>query len=748
LAAWQAYSSLDDDSIASNPNFIDANGTDPEDFKRSSYAENFTNSPYSTKAGAYITGSEVIGYVAGAGGGGGTPPVRSSGIPTGTLPAGQTSAILGLMTDLSSTCKWDISTGITYSSMTYVFASTGGLSHAYPISGMHDGSSYNRYVKCVSFSGDINTTDYEIAWSVGVSSSPTGVYALPEDKKVTWNGNVGVSGGIPNLTTVFVTLSPVGGDNISGINSALTNCPDGQVVVLASGVFNINAKINVPSGAVLRGQGMSSTIIKGSTAVPDNCLLRIGNTGFNTGNGVRVSGGFTLSSHVIVMASSIAGIGWGVGDIVVFDQLNNTSTVATYYVDSVGNNGKCTWCGRDSGDRSLAQVVRIISTSGTYTIGIDPPLYWTFNEGFQIEGAVLNSLITNAGIESLTLDNTSSSVAAQNDWGTIIWQGSEGSWLKDVEIKGVCDAGIYGLALHRCTVLRGVFHGGAPITPYPGDQYGVTRVPYGISLYKHVGGCLFEGTCYYDLRLGFSLGGPIAGNVFSYNYINQLHSASSDVNFQMAAITTHGAHPRFNLFEGNYMDGRARMDYVWGTASHNVWHRNRITTMSGRTTAVHDIDLHVGNRNQVYTGNVVGQSGKEDVYDIHNATYTGSSPRSIHRFGYYSDGDTNNTSNDFRVASSLIRHGNWDAATNSVIWVAGEYQTLAESYYLSSQPSWFGTAIPWPPIGPDVTPMYPPATSFGISPFSVNGSSVPTSNVLGVVLGRTVNGNMNIVTVV
>lgn len=64
LVNWQSYSDKDRSSIDANPNFVNPSGNTPVDFKRSSYFENFTGSPYGTKAGAYVTGNEVIGYVA------------------------------------------------------------------------------------------------------------------------------------------------------------------------------------------------------------------------------------------------------------------------------------------------------------------------------------------------------------------------------------------------------------------------------------------------------------------------------------------------------------------------------------------------------------------------------------------------------------------------------------------------------------------------------------------------------------
>lgn len=60
-ATWQGVQDAHATNGA-NPNFVNASGTTPADFKRSSYAENFTGSSYGIHAGAYETGSEQIGH--------------------------------------------------------------------------------------------------------------------------------------------------------------------------------------------------------------------------------------------------------------------------------------------------------------------------------------------------------------------------------------------------------------------------------------------------------------------------------------------------------------------------------------------------------------------------------------------------------------------------------------------------------------------------------------------------------------
>jgi len=65
LSGWQAFVNLDTHSITIDPDFLNPTGANPNDFQRNSYSENFQGSPYSTKAGAFETGKEIIGSVAG-----------------------------------------------------------------------------------------------------------------------------------------------------------------------------------------------------------------------------------------------------------------------------------------------------------------------------------------------------------------------------------------------------------------------------------------------------------------------------------------------------------------------------------------------------------------------------------------------------------------------------------------------------------------------------------------------------------
>jgi hypothetical protein len=66
LTDWRTATNLDSNSIISNPLFVNAGGTSPEDYKlqAGSPARIGRGGSYASVMGAYITGSETIGYTA------------------------------------------------------------------------------------------------------------------------------------------------------------------------------------------------------------------------------------------------------------------------------------------------------------------------------------------------------------------------------------------------------------------------------------------------------------------------------------------------------------------------------------------------------------------------------------------------------------------------------------------------------------------------------------------------------------
>ena len=84
LGAWRSYSGKDAASISTNPNFVNPNGNNPQDFKRQNYTGE-VSSPYGVMTGAYQTGNEIIGVDPNLPPVSHTPPPNPTPVP-GTPP--------------------------------------------------------------------------------------------------------------------------------------------------------------------------------------------------------------------------------------------------------------------------------------------------------------------------------------------------------------------------------------------------------------------------------------------------------------------------------------------------------------------------------------------------------------------------------------------------------------------------------------------------------------------------------------
>src|SRR6185295_15621903 len=106
---------------------------------------------------------------------------------------------------------------------------------------------------------------------------------IPANRRIIWEGNVGIPGGIPTNQTIWSsdctvsipgTLLKLNGngstDNARVFDYITANCPIGQVAKLGSGTFYSTKDVNLGTrGIILRGNGMTNTIIK-------NCSIRMG----------------------------------------------------------------------------------------------------------------------------------------------------------------------------------------------------------------------------------------------------------------------------------------------------------------------------------------------------------------------------------------------------------------------------------------------------------------------------------------
>ena len=139
-------------------------------------------------------------------------------------------------------------------------------------------------------------------------------------------------GGIPTRTTICTTLNA--GATTAQINSAIGGCPDGQVVFLNAGTYNLSSGIELDkSNITLRGAGAGSTILRISGITAVSCHLgagRVMNMCTNNANIAVDSPDHTASwtagyasGTTVVTLSSVTGL--SVGSTLWLDQLDDAS---------------------------------------------------------------------------------------------------------------------------------------------------------------------------------------------------------------------------------------------------------------------------------------------------------------------------------------------------------------------------------------------------------------------------------------
>jgi len=99
-----------------------------------------------------------------------TAPVRSNGLPKGSLNSGTKQVTISLITDEKAKCKYDTVAEIDYESMSGSFNSKDNKSHSKLITSLVDGQSYKFYVRCQDFSNNQNDDDFIISFSISEES--------------------------------------------------------------------------------------------------------------------------------------------------------------------------------------------------------------------------------------------------------------------------------------------------------------------------------------------------------------------------------------------------------------------------------------------------------------------------------------------------------------------------------------------------------------------------------------------------
>lgn len=541
---------------------------------------------------------------------------------------------------------------------------------------------------------------------------------IPSSRTIDWM-HVGIPGGIPSASwPVCTTISPSGGsDDSVTIQTAINNCSADSVIQLSTGTFKIHrssvvcyglpddyaygsfeAGLCLDKAVVLRGAG------------PNNTVLQYG----DGANVISLGRAYLSSSQVVFTPVTSAApkgatsitlqqtIGITAGTYLVITETNPTDTDGSALVNTGGYTGSCSGCGHNLYNNVMSQIDRVTALSGN-TVTLERPLYFNYSNSPQVYKL---SMVENAGLEDVRLQPTASS-------GT-------GIIFKNVNLESCAHCWVHNvesdMAVDRSHIYLSDVYASEISNNYLNDGYSHNSgETYSIFLEFRASENLIQNNIIRKARHAMIVSGT-SGNVFAYNY--DIDSYMGEYPNSLAGDNGHGAHPYMNLYEGN-VTSNFEFDFAHGSSSHNTLFRNYVnltstnpTTGKPMTSGLFAVaDAYYNNYENVI-GNVLGEYGNSCTASTYEINANQSQYASIYKLGYYDDGGTSspNSTLSAKVGRTIVRGGNWDCTTNATVWsnnvpsgsLVSTYlnpQTLPNSLYVASKPSWFGNTA-WPPIDP------------------------------------------------
>ncbi len=556
---------------------------------------------------------------------------------------------------------------------------------------------------------------------------------IPAARLGSWQGNVGVPGGIIARTTVYTNFAA--GSTDVNIQTGINNCPTNQVVLLGEGTFTISM--------IDPSMGKSGYTLRGTTNAQGDRLTRINCTGGQAAIYLRefawidewtsasniISSGFTKGSTSITLPSAS---GFSVGNLIWIEQDNDGTNQFGFGLGG-GSGDSNPVCGRlRTGKALLGQIIMPTNISGN-TIHFQPALNLDFSSAFNVRA--INFPETGpkfVGIEDLIITHPT-------DYGVRIEAGYA-SWIKNCEIT---DWSTWGVQIHgsaNIEVRECYFH-----TP------AVFENSHGYSLQIDYGNnCLIENNAFYKFQDGVLLQSMCFNNAIAYNSFYRSYPEYNGINQMLASLWgNHTAYGALNLWEGNFGNS-IHADFYYGPSATMTILRNYLTGSDpdvGQNRIAVNLDSRQWSNSVV--GNIIGSAGTNaplycampdiTVTNTNTTVVTwvrgrtnwnsfGYTEARLYRLGYPFIGNngftgqgnppgtnvTEMNKHDSNVLATTIVHGNYEFP-GGVVWDGGiADQNIPQSYLYSEKPAWFGH-LTWPPYGPAVAFVGQPTTPAGIT---------------------------------
>jgi hypothetical protein len=523
-----------------------------------------------------------------------------------------------------------------------------------------------------------------LAMRYALSAEPPAMSStlIPDDRRIDWKP--GIPGGIPKYPPFASVKDPPysakadgKADDTQAIQKAIDACPVGKAVLLPAGTYRLTTELKISKGIALRGEGPAKTKLINES---DKDHI-IGIRNWDQEGTAKILSGCNKGSTAITVDDASK---FKINELLLIDALNDPDLV-----DINGEEGVCTYAGREDGKRAMGQLVLLTAKNGN-NITLSRPLAFTFKPELKPEASrSTDKAISDAGVEDLYIEMTRRHTDESSP--IRIWNGIH-CWIRNVES---CRGWFFGHVTMRkclgCEVRDSYFHHSHG---YQGGQ------AYGVLVGGQSSDCLVENCVMYHLKAGMMLGSAGPGNVFGYNFATGIVGSDyPKTQWAHPDFSCHAPHPYMNLFEGN-IGSTISFDFIHGSSSHNTLYRNRIDMNShmpdGRALPSNGngVRMDKGNHFENIVGNVFGYDGIKGVLDA--GKKFNFDQKIVWCLGH---------PDDDKVAQTLLRHGNFDYISKQVQWDPNiSVRKLPQSLYLTAKPAFFGNT-PWPPIGPDVSPM-------------------------------------------
>jgi hypothetical protein len=573
--------------------------------------------------------------------------------------------------------------------------------------------------------------------SASAITQATGI--IPADRITTWNPGLNAVGGIPNRTTIYLTLSPRGGslDDTARIQGALDSCPRGQVVKLSPGTFNITGGglrfrrtdctlRGSGTGALGSGDGGTRLIKADRDTNPSYAVLYTGNSPAEFSSSISLAADAIKGTNSLTLVS---GPRIAVGEIVLIDQVtNNDPRVWWGPQHNPPGGGSRRWFGRQ--DRSLTQMMEVTAVNGN-TVTFSTPFHITFKAEYMAQlSRYLNPVLHRVGIEDLYVYGG----MGGDGHGNVSVALCAYCWVKNIDAHWSIGTSVGFYGTFRSVIRDSYIH--ETPDPNPGGGGYLVGLNWGASDNLIENNVMWYGNKTIVMR---ATGG---GNVVAYNYMDDAFGSTYPSLPEAGLNAGHYTTPHMELLEGNYSHNY-KGDSFWGNSIYITVFRNHLSglraarppldtykhdaypymDLQGRSAV--DIQAHSDYTNLV--GNVLGFQGQSLLsFNKRGYSFLSFNKRgysyaqnawSYERLGEFPrDGEVTMWFIGSQQAGgwtwvptthqTQLREGNWDWVTKSQRWHgiggavgSGTPQAIPNSLYLTAKPAFFGSN-PWPWVNP------------------------------------------------